>query len=266
MNFGYYNDLRWVIMPKGTFKEEKLSFMKGKMKILIIIPFMVLVGLLVYRNQDKNIEAKAIAIKQSNTNIIDDKLNKDKISKLKKTYNNDDIKPYLEIDNTDYAWVIPQGSDNKFYLKHLLNKSYDHIGTPFLDCRVDLGESKKLLIYGHNSSKYEMPFKALENYYQEEYYKEHQIVTLTTDEGERKFQIFSVYVETQDFDYYNKIDFKNEKEYFDHLQKLKNKSLYDTGVEIKSDDTILILQTCSTKKEYLKYNKKFMLVIMKEVN
>ena len=41
---------------------------------------------------------------------------------------------------------------------------------------------------------------------------------------------------------------------------------YDTGVDISASDNILILQTCSYKEEYSKYNKKYLLVISRRVD
>ena len=50
-----------------------------------------------------------------------------------------------------------------------------------------------------------------------------------------------------------------------HLEKLKSKSIYDTGENISPDDNILILQTCSFKKEYENFNKKYLLIIARRV-
>ena len=48
-------------------------------------------------------------------------------------------------------------------------------------------------------------------------------------------------------------------------KKLKSKSMYDTGVEVTKDDEILILQTCSTHKDYHNYQKKYLLIILRRV-
>ncbi len=56
-----------------------------------------------------------------------------------------------------------------------------------------------------------------------------------------------------------------EEEYLNHLKKLKSKSMYDTGVEVTKDDEILILQTCSTHKDYHNYQKKYLLIILRRV-
>lgn len=186
------------------------------------------------------------------------------IEDLKVQYNNEDVRGILEISNTDYKVPIMQGKDNEYYLKHTPYNKKSRLGSIYLDYRVDIDSSKKLLIYGHNSSKIEMPFKILENYYDEKYYQEHKYIEITSSKEKKKYEIFSVYVETEDFDYMN-INFKTTNEYLKHINKLKNKSMYDTGIELKSTDEILILQTCSEHKDYKKYKKKYLLIILKKV-
>ena len=188
------------------------------------------------------------------------------IIKLREEYQNDDIKAVLRILGTTKEWVIPQGKDNKFYLRHLLNGEYDHNGIPFLDNRTNISNSKKLLIYGHNSSKYEMPFKEIENYVSKDYFKKHPYLELETESALRRFQVFSVYVETKDFSYYNKVKFQTDDDFYRHIKALKDKSFYNTGVSIDKNDKILILQTCSTLSKYQNLKKKYLLVIAKEVS
>jgi sortase B len=187
------------------------------------------------------------------------------IDELQKEYENEDIKAVLSIDNTDYNSLVMQSSDNKYYLYRNAYKKNDGLGTPFVDYRIDLNNTKKTLIFGHNSKYKEMPFKILENYYEEDYYKEHNTLTLTLKDSTKKYEIFSVYVEYEDFDYY-KLDFKNNNEWFSHITKLKNKSFYDTGVDINKDDEIIILQTCSTLNKYSKYKHKFLVIVGKLVS
>ena len=187
------------------------------------------------------------------------------IDELQEEYDNKDIKTVLSIDNTDYNSLVMQSSDNKYYLYRNVNRKNDGLGTPFIDYRIDLNNTKKILIFGHNSKYKEMPFKILENYYQEEYYQEHKYLTLTFNDNYKKYEIFSVYVEYKDFDYY-KLDFKNNKEWFNHLNKLKSKSFYNTNVDINENDDIIILQTCSTLNRYSKYKHKFLVIVGKLVS
>ena len=188
---------------------------------------------------------------------------KEEITRLKEEYQNDDVVGTIEILNTDYKVPVVQGKDNDYYLDHLPNKEYNFMGSIFLDYRVNIDTSKKLLIYGHNSSTYKMPFDILENYYDESYLNEHKYVTINTKNKVRKYELFSVFIETKDFSYMN-IKFENN-EYIKHLNYLKNKSFYNIDVNLDDDTNILVLQTCSTHKDYLKYKKKYLILVFKEI-
>ena len=109
-----------------------------------------------------------------------------------------------------------------------------------------------------------MPFKILEEFYDKDYYDNHKYVWITTSTMRKKYEIFSVYVETKDFSYMN-VNFASDKDYLEHITKLKEKSMYDTGVEVSSEDEVLILQTCSTHKDYSNYQKKYLLIILRRV-
>lgn len=186
------------------------------------------------------------------------------INGLREDYNNDDVVGILEINNTDYAVPIMQGEDNEYYLNHTPDGKSNFMGSIYLDYRVDIDSSKKLLIYGHNSSNIDMPFKILEEFYDKAYYDNHKYVEITTSTTKKKYEIFSVHVETSDFSYMN-INFENDEEYLKHLEKLKSRSMYDTGVDVTSEDEILILQTCSEHEDYRNYSKKYLLIILRRV-
>ena len=186
------------------------------------------------------------------------------INKLKIEYNNQDVVGVLEINNSDFIVPILQGDDNDYYLNHDIYGNKNYLGSIYLDYRVDIDTSKKLLIFGHNSYNIDAPFKILENFYDKDYYDNHKYVEITTSKTKKRYEIFSVYVETDDFSYM-RINFYDELDYINHLNKLKSKSIYDTGVELSSNDEILILQTCSYNLKYSDYSKKYLLIILRRI-
>ena len=133
-----------------------------------------------------------------------------------------------------------------------------------MDSRTKLGD-KKLIIYGHNSRYVRMPFKIFENYYDKKYLDIHKKIIFNTINEKRVYEIFSVYTETKNWDYLD-IEFPTRKSYFDHLNDLKNRSIHDIDVELSGEDEILIIQTCSTHKDYRNYKKKFLIIVAKRVN
>jgi SrtB family sortase len=185
--------------------------------------------------------------------------------RIRNEYENKDIVGLLKINDTNLKVLVTQATDNNKYLINNIYGERDVRGNPFLDYRVNINSSSKLLIYGHNSDTYDVPFKELENYYDEDFYLNHKYIDLITEQHAWRYKIFSVYVETENWDYMN-LDFKDDEEKYNHFNDLKNRSFYDTGEEISPNDNILILQTCSFKNEYANYNKKYLLIIARRVD
>lgn len=233
-------------------------------KLIVIIPVILLISLSVYIGIIYFNIGKYDEYYINNTIPVMKEEYIEQITSLKEKYNNKDVVGTISIDNTDFNTVVMQGNDNSYYLNHLPDKTYNINGSIFLDYRVDIDESNKLLIFGHSSPSYFLPIMIIENYKDEDYYKEHKYIYLSSIKKVKKYEIFSVFVETLDWSYMN-LNYASKDEYLKHLQNLKSKSFYDTGVEVNKNDKILIMQTCSNMKEYSKYSKKYMLVIAKEV-
>lgn len=240
---------------------------KNKTALLIITLFILIITPIIYLQYTK-INKYTIdkdKIKEEETFKENDIVNYEEIiNNLKKEYNNNDVVGILEINNTEYIVPIMQGEDNDYYLNHTPDGKKNYMGSIYLDFRVDIDKNKKLLIYGHNSSNIDMPFKILEEYYNQDYYKTHKYIEITTSKEKKKYEIFSVHIETEDFSYM-KTDFSTDEEHLKHIQTLKSRSMYDTGVSISKSDETIILQTCSTHKDYSNYSKKYLLIVAKRI-
>ena len=238
--------------PKGV---NIMDFIKKNLSrlLLIIVTFSLLMSsnyILLFQDNKPFINTKVYAeeIKEKN-----------KVKELQRQYNNEDIVALLNVENT-LEEPVAKSKDNKYYLNHNLNKEEDKYGSTYMDYRIDLDNSKKVLIFGHSSSYKETTFGKLERYYNKDYYKKNKYITLTTINEQRTYKIFSVYIETSDWRYMN-LKFNTKEDWYNHLQTLRTKSMYDTETNITQDDEIIILQTCSNKEEYQKYKKKYLLVI-----
>lgn len=187
------------------------------------------------------------------------------IDEYVKLYNNSDVVGEISIINSDFKKAIMQGNDNDYYLNHTEDKTNSYMGSIYLDFRINIDDGKKLLIYGHNSGNIVMPFQILEEYYDYEFYQGHKYIKIITSNKTRLYKIYSVFVEVEDFGYMQ-TDFNNEDEWYEHINNFKKKSMYDTLEDVKKEDNILILQTCSTYYKYRDYQKKFLLVVAKEVS
>ena len=240
----------------------------NKHYIIIILLVMLIVSILTFNIYKYNNTLKNKII-NSNAIEVNHEINKinyeEELNKVRNKYNNNDIVGILSNSLDTLNEIVMQSTDNDYYLEHTVYHEYNWRGQTFLDYRNDINNSDKLIIYGHNSNYYNLPFKVLENYYNKSYYDENKYLYLQTNLNKYKYEIFSVYVEVSDWDYYNKMKFNTKDEYYNHILKLKNKSMYDTDVLVNEDDKILIIQTCSTKKEYSNYENKFLLIIAKRV-
>ena len=225
----------------------------------IIISFLLITTFILL-----NFETRKEVVHQTKTNNNENVASEvTKVKKLQEKYQNKDIVGFLTIPGTNINEPILQAGDNEYYLSHSASKKKNLIGSTYLDYRVKINEGRKNLIYSHNSSTLDVPFKELENYYSEDYFEEHKYIFLEDTVKKQKYEIFSVFVETSNWSYM-KLDFTDEA-WFKHLEEMKNKSWYDTNVEVESADDILILQTCSHHKKYSKYKNKYLLIVAKKV-
>ncbi len=156
---------------------------------------------------------------------------------------NDDTVGYIEIPITNTNYVVVRGNDNDFYLNHDFNKDYNVVGWIFADYRnkVD-GTDQNLVIYGHNTVDGSM-FGSLSKLLNKKMLKDENnlIISFITDEGRKRYKIFSIYTIKPE-EYYIKTSFeKNEFEKF--KEKLKERSIYKIEVDLDNKN-IITLSTC----------------------
>lgn len=235
--------------------------MKKKIfKIVFFIVVIFIVGLVFYNNSEyvKNkkeqsslkkvvVKYEKISKEENSSNVILD---------YQREFDNTDILGELSVPNTNLVVPVAQASDNDYYLNHLLDKSYNTLGSIFLDYRNKV-DDRKILIYGHNSKLADTEFKFLENYVNADYYTNHSDIYFKTMDNNYHYKIFSVYIATTDYRHVN-LRF-DDIGYREHLRWLKNQSLYDTSVEVSNED-ILVIQTC-----YYNPEGSFLIVAAKKI-
>lgn len=242
---------------------------RSKYLILIILMTVLLFGFYYYFVNSHNEQIPVVKHDDVIEEVVSDipSINYlEELNKLRNEYNNNDIVGVLNIENTSFNEIVMQSSDNDYYLNHTVYHESNWRGQTFLDFRVDINNSDKLIIYGHNSPNYVLPFKIFENYYDSNYLNEHKYLYLQTDSSKKIYEIFSVYVEVEDWTYYNKMNFIDKDDYYNHILELKNNSWYDTGIDVSMEDEILIIQTCSTHNKYKNYENKFLIIVAKRID
>ena len=249
---------------KKTVKENKN--LKRLFNILIIVLVIVIITTTILLISKKKEEKETFTeVKESTIPYVEEEKEEisieDEIKELKNSYNNNDIIGIISIKGGDLNTPVVQTKDNQYYLKYSLTKKRSIIGAVFMDYRVN-SNSKQINIYGHNSTKYKPPFQKLEKYLEKSYYKDHNILELKVKNEKKVYEIFSIVIADKvGTEEHMNIKYKTDKEYYNHFKRLKNRSLYDTGVNIEESDNVLVLQTCI----YGKYKGKLLVIVAKKV-
>jgi len=164
-------------------------------------------------------------------------------------YDSQDIVGYLRIDGTSVDYIVVQAKDNDFYLVRDIHGNLSDPGWIFMDFRNDpaSGEDPNTILYGHNMRR-DIMFHSLRYYRDYNFFASHPVVSFDTLYEDGVWEIFS-FMRTDIKFYYIQTHFKDRDEFFEMATKIKDRSLYDTGVEIFPDDRILLLSTCTNETE-----------------
>ncbi|MFR9239371.1 MAG: class B sortase [Clostridium baratii] len=160
---------------------------------------------------------------------------------------NEDYKMWIEVPNTNIDYPVVQGKDNDFYLNHDFYKKESSAGAIFIDYKNNIEKDKNIIIYGHNMRNKSM-FQNLMKFKDEAFWKKNKKIIVTIDGKRYEYEIFSSYISNvKDVDL--KINFKNEDEYLKYIDDIKKKSIFHRDIDIKSDDRIITLSTCSYEED-----------------
>ncbi len=157
---------------------------------------------------------------------------------------NPDIVGWVKIPGTVIDYPIVCGDDNVLYLDHDYQGKKNKSGAIMMDFR-NLGkvDGRHSILYGHNMKNGTM-FHNLRYYKDKSFAKKNSLITVETLTGTSQWKVFSCYVSDTNF-YFIQTDFANDKEYAGFLDKIQDKSKFDFGIDVQSDQQILTLVTCS---------------------
>ena len=169
---------------------------------------------------------------------------------------------WIEVKGTNVNMPYVQNSDNKYYLDHSFDNSYNSSGWAFLDYRNNKNElDRNNIIYAHGRKNGSM-FGSLRNLLTKEWQnnKSNYVIRTSTETENTLWQIFSVYYLPTTNDYI-KINF-NDGEFNEFISLIKNRSMFDFQTNVITTDKILTLSTCYSSSEKLVVHAK---LIKKEV-
>lgn len=152
-----------------------------------------------------------------------------------------DAAVWLQLPDTTLNYPVMLGADNQFYLNHLPDGNKNALGSLFLDCRTNK-DSKHLIIYGHNGLGGEM-FGLLKEYESQDYFLEHQTLTIATLDDVYVCPIFSVRRINANCDAY-RLEFEDDG-LTSYINQAREESLYLIDVDLTDASKVLTLSTCT---------------------
>lgn len=217
-------------------------------------------------NSELSTQYSALKDKFSNSETNEDGV----LKKLEELYNqNEDLVGWIDIEGTDISYPVLQAEDNEFYLNHNFYKEESKAGSIFADCRGEITKTEQpdnYVLYGHDMKSGES-FRPLINYKKIDFFKEHQIVEFDTLYEEAKWKVFGCFLtggnSLQDdgnyFNYYSIQYFNGEDDFNQFYDEVMKRTYFNTDVDVKYGDPLLVLSTCST--EY--WDSRFVIVARK---
>ncbi len=165
---------------------------------------------------------------------------------------NNEFAGYLEAPGINMSLPVVQTTDDEAYLnKNFYGKSTKY-GCPFVSYLNRLEPlDYNTVIFGHHMNDHTI-FGALDNYKTLAGYKKSPTIAFNTLYRDYTWKVFAVFITNavaQDdngyvFNYYFTALPTNEQKAA-YLNELKQRSLYDTGVDVQPGDPLLTLSTCS---------------------
>lgn len=164
---------------------------------------------------------------------------------------NKDVVGWIYSEGTPINYPIVQSKDNDYYLRRMLDGSYNIAGSIFMDYRnspdfTDLNT----IIFGHNMRNDSM-FSSLRDYDSQEYYEEHPVIHIITPEESYEVQLLSGFVTDIRSDIYNFPQTVEEQKIL--VEKIMKKSTFESKESFNEGDRLIILSTCSVEDKDSRY-------------
>lgn len=173
---------------------------------------------------------------------------------------NQDFVGWLQIKNTKVDFPIVKGKDNNFYLRRDFNKKDTQYGNPYMDARNNIQPmSRNTIIYGHHMRDQQI-FSTLLDYTKIDYFKSAPLITFESLFEAYNFKIYAVFLtngyNAQDNGYtfeFNIPEFTSDETFATFMKEIDKRKIYTTGVDLKSNDKIIMLSTCAYNFEEARF-------------
>ena len=158
---------------------------------------------------------------------------------------NSDTVGWINVNNTNINYPYVQTTDNKYYLNHSYDKSYNEAGWVFMDYRNNSNlDNKNTILYAHSRLDKTM-FGSLSKVFRRDWHtnKDNHIIRISTETENTLWQIFSVY-KIEEESYYITTDFYSDDAYQEFLNTITSRSIYNFNTGLNANDKVLTLSTC----------------------
>ena len=158
---------------------------------------------------------------------------------------NNETTGWIKVKGTNINYPFVQAKDNKFYLKHSFDKSYNEAGWVFMDYRNNKDNfDKNTILYAHGRVDKTM-FGSLKNIFTNNWLnnKNNYVINLSTEKENTLWQVFSVYKIPTTKDYIQ-TKFADDEEFLKFGKMLLDRSQHNFNTSIDSNAKILTLSTC----------------------
>ena len=171
--------------------------------------------------------------------------------------NNSDVIGWIQVNGTNVNYPFVQTNDNKFYLKHSFDKSYNTGGWIFLDYRNNSNlEDKNNILYGHRRQNLTM-FGSLKGIINNGWLNDTNnfVIKISNEKENSLWQVFSIYHIKTTSDYL-KVNFDSDEDFLEFSDMLIERSLYNFNTKLTKDSKILTLSTCYNDEERMAIHAK----------
>ncbi len=163
-----------------------------------------------------------------------------------------DVVGWLYCPDTPINYPVVQAEDNNFYLRRLLDGTWNSSGSIFMDYRCPSDFSTwNSIVYGHNM-KNDAMFGTLQDYKEQAYYDTHPVLYLLTPEQDYKIELIGGYTTSgTSEDTYGLPDTQDGRD--ELVAKARQQSTFQTDTAVNDGGRLITLSTCAYEYDNARY-------------
>lgn len=173
---------------------------------------------------------------------------------------NSDIYAWLKVPGTKVDYPVLQAEEDNYYLTHNLDHSEGRPGCVYSNsCNTRDFSDAVTILYGHNMKNGTM-FAGLHRFDDEEFFREHDVFTVETEDRIFRYQIFAVVNYNDDYipAVFSVNDPQGASAFAESLLAYRDREITHIreGVSVTPEDRLVVLSTCITAED----NHRFLVV------